>query len=138
MEIVARFARGEDIKITGRATGSARVDADDGVTPWHPYFWIDRLPCEETSRRARKNVGMLFDQPVPHQLVMLLVSHPLAVGTRCHDYRDWFLRLWSVDVCANYKSVVHRNGNVSFDHHRFSWIARRHLSLPRYEYISLD
>ena len=81
---------------------------------------------------------MLFDQPVPHQLVMLLVFHSLAVGTRCHDYRHWLFRLWSVDIRADYKSVVHRNGNVPFDHHLFGWITRCHFLIPGYEYISLE
>src|ERR1039457_1068846 len=71
---------------------------------------------------------MLLDQPVPHQFVMLLVLHTLAVRTRCHDYRDWTFCLWSVNVVSYYKSVIHRNGNVSFDYHRFGWITRGYLN----------
>ena len=37
-------------------------------------------------------------------------------------------RLWSVDVRADYKSVIHLNGNVSFDHHCFGWITRCHFN----------
>src|ERR1035437_3903818 len=70
---------------------------------------------------------MLFDQPIPHQLVMLLVLHTFAVRTRFHDYRNWIFRFWPVDIRADYKSVVHRNGTVSFDHHCFGWITRYHL-----------
>src|ERR1700694_2351602 len=98
MVVVARFARGEDIQIAGRTTGASRINTNDSITPGHPYLRIDRFPCQEASRRAGKHVGVLFDQPFPHQLVMLLVLHTLAVRTRCHDYRNWILRFWSVDI----------------------------------------
>ena len=121
------FALYPDFSYTGEETESATgkdpdyrwlVDPIDGTTnfsPWHPYFRVDCFPCQETSRRASKNVGMLFDQPIPHQLVMFLILNTLAVRTRCHDYRNRNFRLWSIDVRPDYKSIVHRNGNVTFE-----------------------
>src|SRR6476469_6974991 len=115
MVVVAPFTRRKNIQISGGTTSAARINADDSITPWHPYFGIHCFPCEETSRRALQKVGMLFDQPIPHQFVMLLIPHAFAVRTRCHDDRDWILRLWPINISADDKSVVHRNGHVAFD-----------------------
>jgi hypothetical protein len=83
--------------------------------------------------RASKDIGVLFDQPVPHHLVMLLVLHTLAIWAKRHNHWNRIFGLWPVNVGADDKSVIHRDGNVAFDHHCIGWIKQCHLDPLGYD-----
>jgi hypothetical protein len=73
---------------------------------------------------------MLCDQPVPHYLVVILVHHTLAVGTGRHDHWDREIGLRPIDVGPQDQLVVHRDRQVSFDHHHLGRITQGHELLP--------
>jgi hypothetical protein len=128
--IVERLARREDVEHAGRAASAARVDAHHCVSPRHPGFGIDRLPCHERAGRAGKQVGMLRDQPVPHRFVMVLIHDSLAVRTERHNHWHQSVGLWAVDISPQDEPIVHRDLQVSFNHHVGSCVARWHAGSP--------
>src|SRR3974377_264913 len=96
--IIERLARREDVEIAGRAAGTARVDPHNRITPWHPYFGIDRFPSEEIMGGSCENIGVLLNQPIPHEFVMFLIFDALTIRTSRHNYRNRLLGLWAINV----------------------------------------
>src|SRR5262249_58262715 len=78
IEVLGLAGRPE-VEVAGRATGTARVDADADVAVGHPLLGIDHFPVLVLVRRACGHVRMLLDHAAPLVGVEILEVQPPAL-----------------------------------------------------------
>ena len=133
----AGFARRPWIEVPGRATRTARVDAQADVAVWHPFLRIDQFPHLVRVGRAFSRLGKSRGHALPCALVAFLEGEALAERAIGKNDRVLPVVVWSEDIGAQHDAVVHRDGRIPVDAHAVAHLALGRLELSIHRLRSL-